>query len=109
MNTLRAFSQLNQLLENTKILVEQPRLDPWLARVLITELLWGKKKLQSEAKPIQTILAYTDKLREEVKNLECPKPVISHKDKGKYVNSSIKQNIFAYLQRFGSWRVVTAQ
>ncbi|XP_020280184.1 probable 28S rRNA (cytosine-C(5))-methyltransferase [Pseudomyrmex gracilis] len=81
MNTLRAFSQLDQLLENTKILVEQPRLDPWLARVLITELLWGKKKLQSEAKPIQTVLAYTDKLREEVKNLEYQKPIISHKDK----------------------------
>lgn len=60
---------LDLLLRKTHILLNEPRLDPWLARVLITELLWGKKTLSSKAKPIQTILSYENKLREEVQNI----------------------------------------
>ncbi|XP_032665045.1 probable 28S rRNA (cytosine-C(5))-methyltransferase [Odontomachus brunneus] len=69
-NTLQAGAQLDLLLQRTQILTEQPRLDPWLTRVLITELLWGKKHLQSLSKPIQTILSYADLLQNELKNLE---------------------------------------
>ncbi|KAL0108246.1 hypothetical protein PUN28_015059 [Cardiocondyla obscurior] len=63
-NTLRALPQIDQLLDQTQILTEQPRLNPWLARVLITELLWRKGCLKSNAKPILTVLAYEKKLRE---------------------------------------------
>lgn len=68
-NTLQAGPQLDLLLQRTQILTEQPRLDPWLARVLITELLWGKKHLSGESKPIQTILLYADLLQKELENL----------------------------------------
>lgn len=78
-NTLQAGAQLDLLLQRTQILVEQPRLDPWLARVLITELLWGKKQLISQAKPIQTILSYADLLRKELKNLENTKASVTFK------------------------------
>lgn len=47
------------MLKRTKLLEKENRLDPWLAKILISELLWGKKQLpKSEAKPILTILAY---------------------------------------------------
>ncbi|XP_014474445.1 PREDICTED: probable 28S rRNA (cytosine-C(5))-methyltransferase [Dinoponera quadriceps] len=69
-NTLKAGLQLDVLLEKTQILTEQPRLDPWLTRVLITELLWGKKHLHGPSKPIQTILSYADLLQKELENLE---------------------------------------
>ncbi|XP_011644194.1 probable 28S rRNA (cytosine-C(5))-methyltransferase [Pogonomyrmex barbatus] len=69
-NTLQALSRIDLLLHKTQILTEQPRLDPWLARVLVTELLWRNKCLKSRSKPVLTILAYESKLREEFKSFE---------------------------------------
>lgn len=81
MNTLRMLPYLDQLFHNTNILIEQPRLDPWLARVLITELLWGKKCLKGHSKPVLTVLAYEKKLQQELKNLNYIETLISHKEK----------------------------
>ncbi|XP_029667829.1 probable 28S rRNA (cytosine-C(5))-methyltransferase isoform X1 [Formica exsecta] len=81
MNTLRMLPHLDQLFHKTHILTEQPRLDPWLASVLITELLWGKKCLKSHSKPVLTVLAYEKKLQEELKNLNYIETFISHKEK----------------------------
>lgn len=61
---------MDLLLQKIQILSENPRLDPWLTRVLITELLWGKQRLPGLSKPIQTILAYEDTLRKELQTLE---------------------------------------
>ena len=69
LNTVRHGDQLNQLIRKTQILFKEQRLDPWLTRVLITELIWGKQSLKSESKPVQTILSYEKELREEVKNI----------------------------------------
>ncbi|XP_012219603.2 28S rRNA (cytosine-C(5))-methyltransferase [Linepithema humile] len=81
MNTLQMLPMLDQLLQKIQILTEQPRLNSWLARVLITELLWGKKCLRNNSKPVLTVLAYKDKLQEELKNLKCIETLISHKNK----------------------------
>lgn len=56
--TLKKLAQIEFLLKKSKLLEKEPRIDVWLARVLITELLWGKKSLGGESKPIKTILAY---------------------------------------------------
>ncbi|XP_012522180.2 28S rRNA (cytosine-C(5))-methyltransferase isoform X2 [Monomorium pharaonis] len=80
-NTLRALPQLDQLLDKTQILREQPRLNPWLAKVLITELLWRKGCLKSCSKPVLTVLAYENKLREEFKSLGSIEIPVVHKDK----------------------------
>ena len=68
--TLAKETQLNYLLNKINIFINEPRLDPWLARILVTELLWGKKTLKAECKPIQTVLAYEQKLREELSNAD---------------------------------------
>ncbi|GAB1868778.1 Putative methyltransferase NSUN5 [Camponotus japonicus] len=81
MNTLRMLPHLDQLFHKTHILTEQPRLDPWLARVLVTELLWGKKCLKSHSKPVLAVLAYEKKLQEELKNLNYIETSISYKQK----------------------------
>ncbi|XP_011864315.1 PREDICTED: probable 28S rRNA (cytosine-C(5))-methyltransferase [Vollenhovia emeryi] len=81
-NTLRALPQLDLLLDKTEILTEQPRLNPWLARVLITELLWRKRCLKSRSKPVLTVLAYEKRLREESKNLGCIETLAVDKEKG---------------------------
>ncbi|XP_018346921.1 PREDICTED: probable 28S rRNA (cytosine-C(5))-methyltransferase, partial [Trachymyrmex septentrionalis] len=82
-NTLQALPQLDQLFDKTQILTEQSRLNPWLARVLITELLWRKRCLKNRSKPILTVLAYENKLREESINLGYIETFIDHKDKVK--------------------------
>ncbi|XP_060816364.1 28S rRNA (cytosine-C(5))-methyltransferase [Bombus pascuorum] len=69
LNTLQREEQLDYLIKKTNILVNEPRLQPWLAKILITELLWGKKALKTECKPAQTILAYEQKFREELSNI----------------------------------------
>ncbi|XP_033357250.1 probable 28S rRNA (cytosine-C(5))-methyltransferase [Bombus vosnesenskii] len=69
LNTLQREEQLDHLIKKTHILVNEPRLQPWLAKILITELLWGKKALKTECKPAQTILAYEQKFREELSNI----------------------------------------
>lgn len=58
METLAHESQLDFLLKKSQMLDKEERFDPWLARVLLTELLWGKKKLAGESKPVKTVLAY---------------------------------------------------
>lgn len=64
--TLHHSKELESIIDKTKILIENPRFDPWLARVLITELLWGKKDFKSEAKPILTVLSYKEKLQQTI-------------------------------------------
>ena len=51
-------ADINNNFENCKILEKEPRLDPWLAKILTAELLYGKKSLPGKSKPEQTILLY---------------------------------------------------
>ncbi|KOC62174.1 Putative methyltransferase NSUN5 [Habropoda laboriosa] len=69
-NTLQKEVQLDHLIDKTNLLKNEPRLDVWLAKVLITELLWGKKALESYCKPIKTILSYEKCLRKELNNID---------------------------------------
>lgn len=62
--TLQHCKELQSLIDETKILIENPQFNPYLARVLITELLWGKKVISSQAKPILTVLKYETKLQQ---------------------------------------------
>ena len=59
--TLRHNTLLEILLTKAKIREQEPRLAIPLAKILITELLWGKKRLGGEAKPIQTVVKYQEK------------------------------------------------
>ena len=68
--TLAKERQLDYLLKKTNIFVNEPGLNPWLARILVTELLWGKKTLKAKCKPIETVLAYEQKFREELNNVD---------------------------------------
>ncbi|XP_034840412.1 uncharacterized protein Nsun5 [Maniola hyperantus] len=61
--TIKHAVDINNLFESTGILVNEPRLNPWLAKVLTAELLYGKKKLPGKSKPEQTILSYKEQFR----------------------------------------------
>lgn len=53
---------IDNIFENTKILTKEVNMDQNLAAILVTELLWGKKLLQGDSKPIQTIMKYKEEL-----------------------------------------------
>ena len=56
---------LDKIIQNSEILVKEANADPWLFRILITELLLGKQRLPIGSKPVQTVLAYGPTLRTE--------------------------------------------
>ncbi|XP_046830934.1 28S rRNA (cytosine-C(5))-methyltransferase [Vespa crabro] len=87
LNTLQKSDQLNQLINETRILLNEPRFDPWLARILITELIWGKQRLTGNAKPIETVLNYESRLRDALKNINASDIAIPQKtvSKPRYV------------------------
>nr|XP_034176124.1 probable 28S rRNA (cytosine-C(5))-methyltransferase isoform X1 [Osmia lignaria] len=88
LNALQKKEQLNQLLNKTHLLMNEPRLDPWLARILITELLWGKKVLKAECRPVQTIRSYENLLKDElsaISNVQAPETSIKQVRKARYV------------------------
>nr|CAD7464395.1 unnamed protein product [Timema tahoe] len=70
--TLSRGTILDILLEKTEILTREEYLnkDPWIVRVLVTELLWRKKRLLSGASRVQTVLLYEPKLKAELKTAE---------------------------------------
>ncbi|PSN34154.1 hypothetical protein C0J52_10045 [Blattella germanica] len=60
--TLEKEDVVNGLIDSSQILVKEKKADPWLVRVLVTELLFGKQSLQGESKPVQVVLSYQDAL-----------------------------------------------
>lgn len=56
--------KIEQLIETSEILTENPRLDKYLCKVLIAELHFGSKKINCEAKPITTVKSYATKFAE---------------------------------------------
>ncbi|XP_063975530.1 28S rRNA (cytosine-C(5))-methyltransferase [Diachasmimorpha longicaudata] len=71
--TLHNGGKLNEIIRKSQILFKEPRFDPWLARVLITELIWGKGVLKNESKPVQTILTYEQEIRQHLQD-QGPEP-----------------------------------
>lgn len=74
--------------------MNEPRLDPWLARILITELLWGKETLKTECKPAQTILNYEKQLRDELSRIKDVEALKLSNQRGKRYYFSVP--IYAY-------------
>lgn len=55
---------IDALLEKSKILENESRLDKYLCYVLVTELMFGAKKLNGESKPVLCVGSYEDRFNE---------------------------------------------
>ncbi|CAF4844469.1 unnamed protein product [Pieris macdunnoughi] len=77
--TIKHSGDVDKLFEATGILTKEPRLDPWLAKVIATELIFGKKELPGRSKPEETILSYKE-LFEKV-----PLPPVEVKSEGNFL------------------------
>ncbi|KAJ8722909.1 hypothetical protein PYW07_004089 [Mythimna separata] len=79
--TIKHASDIDKIFENCKILEKESRLDPWLAKILTAELLFGKKSLPGKSKPEQTVLSYKDQFekytsdhQDDLKTEVAPRP-----------------------------------
>lgn len=63
---LETIIEKSELFKNEVALSKQSQ----LTKILITELLWGKKKLGGGSKPVITILSYQSKLEKYLTKLE---------------------------------------
>lgn len=96
--TLQHCKELQLIIDETKILSENPQFNPYLAQVLITELLWGKKTIISEAKPVVTVLKYKEKLQQALMQISDAAVDPYDKKKGKSVYF-IKILLFYYRKQ----------
>lgn len=60
---------MERLIQKSKILKDR-KADPWLIKILITELLFGKKSLSGDSKPVQAVLSHQDMFLAELKESE---------------------------------------
>ncbi|XP_065156024.1 28S rRNA (cytosine-C(5))-methyltransferase [Atheta coriaria] len=58
LTTIQRDTQIDFLMKKAQFLTKEPGIQVPLAKVLIAELLWGKKRLASECRPVKTVLAY---------------------------------------------------
>ncbi|XP_026742575.1 probable 28S rRNA (cytosine-C(5))-methyltransferase [Trichoplusia ni] len=79
--TIKHAGDIDKIFENSKILENETRLDPWLAKILTAELLFGKKALPGKSKPEQTVLSYKDQFekyisdhQDDLKTEVAPRP-----------------------------------
>lgn len=58
--TIKHAAHIDKIFDSCSLLKNESRLDPWLAKILTAELLFGKKSLPGKSKPEQTILSYKE-------------------------------------------------
>ncbi|XP_037728728.1 28S rRNA (cytosine-C(5))-methyltransferase [Drosophila subpulchrella] len=57
---------VEKAIEESGLLKDNPGLEPCLAKVLVTELIFGRKQLNGESRPVQTVRSYQEKLQAAV-------------------------------------------
>lgn len=78
-------AQLEEVIETTKILEKEKQLNPWLGRILIAELLFGRKQLNGYSKPVKCVLSYRQELEQALTNVKSkPKEQKSLKYNGEW-------------------------
>ncbi|XP_016974818.1 28S rRNA (cytosine-C(5))-methyltransferase [Drosophila rhopaloa] len=67
---LKLYSENRGAVDNaiaeTRLLKDNPNLEGCLAKVLVTELIFGRKQLNGDSKPVQTVRSYREKLQQAI-------------------------------------------
>ncbi|CAH0406647.1 unnamed protein product [Chilo suppressalis] len=88
--TIKHASDIDKIFGNCGILEKESRLDPWLAKILTAELLFGKKALPGKSKPEQTILSYKDQFEKyTIENEDTLKTEVVRRPRYVRVNTNL--------------------
>lgn len=63
--------QIEEIVKKTEIFDKEKFLNPWLGRILIAELIFGRKQLIGQSKPVQCVLSYQDALEKALASAEA--------------------------------------
>lgn len=99
--------QIEDILARTKLLEKEPRLNPWLAKVLVAELVFGRGELTGESRPVQCVRSYRDVLQEALGKSDVPPPKLSN-FKGNCRVSPVLRGVFLFSS-FPGGRVLVAR
>lgn len=110
--TLQHKNLINKIFDRTEVLQRENNLNSDLAAILVTELLWGKKGLQGDSKPVQTILKYQEVLVESLNSegFEETKNLTQTTWRPRYVRvNTLKQSVDAVIQYFikRTWKLLS--
>ncbi|XP_055604536.1 28S rRNA (cytosine-C(5))-methyltransferase [Uranotaenia lowii] len=73
--------QIDDILKRTGLLEKEPRLNPWLAKVLVAEMIFGRGELNGESLPVQCVLRYREALQEALGQSEvAPAKLLDFKE-----------------------------
>lgn len=87
---------IDAMLEQSQILEKETRLDKYLCYVLVTELMYGAKKLNGESKPVTCVRSYEDRFKEileEINNKEKAEGNSSSQECGRECYFNYKINV----------------
>lgn len=85
-------TELDNLLKRTHFFTKEPRADPWLCKILLVEILWGKKRLPGQSRPENTIRAYEQIFKAHLSDVKIDKHDIT----------DTKGNFFIYRTHYDS-------
>lgn len=86
--------QIDEMLRRTELLTKEPRLNPWLARVLIAELIFGRGELTGESLPVQCVKRYREELQQALGQLDvAPAKLLDFK--GNCCVSTVLRGVFS--------------
>ncbi|XP_056633844.1 28S rRNA (cytosine-C(5))-methyltransferase [Diorhabda sublineata] len=77
--------EIEILLKRSQLLIKEIKFDPWLAKILIVELLWGKKHLPGQSRPENTIRAYEQIFKAHLSDSGSKENDFKDKTKPRYV------------------------
>ncbi|KAH8417243.1 hypothetical protein KR222_007042 [Zaprionus bogoriensis] len=64
---------IDSAIEQTGLLKDNPNLDAALAKVLVTELIFGRGQLNGDSRPVQTVRSYKEQLQAAIGGSEAQK------------------------------------
>lgn len=79
---------VDNAIEETGLLKDNPNLDSALAKVLVTELIFGRGELNGESRPVQTVRLYKERLQQAISGAEYQK-----KGRCSYIDVSVVQTV----------------
>lgn len=83
---------IDKILDKSKILQNEQRLDKYMCYILVTELLFGAKHLNGDSKPVQCVRAYEEQFKEILSDIK--KEGKTENDTAGSSSTSTKQGYF---------------
>ncbi|KOB70008.1 putative williams-beuren syndrome critical region protein [Operophtera brumata] len=100
--TIKHAADIDKIFAHCQLFLTENRLDPWLAKVLTTELLFGKKTLPGLSKPEQTILSFKEQFEKYVSDHQddLKNEAMAESDEGPLVSEQSKRAALVMAQLF---------